>query len=382
MIHIVLENETIDSIAAQYGISPYDLAYDNQIIPPYALAVGQALFVQVNDDILERREQNAASFFGYAYPNIREEALTGALPYLNELYSFSYGFRTTGELIPIQDEAVLSTTKNFGVTPILVLTPFGEDGRFSNVLVNTLLNDTTLQDQLIEQLLSLMEQRGFRGVDVDFEYIYPEDRERYVIFVANLKQRLQTYGYQVSVAVPPKVADDQPGLLYEGIDYAGLGAVADSILVMTYEWGYTYGPPMAIAPIPSVRRVLDYAVSRMDAKKIYMGIPNYAYDWPVPYEKGVTKAETIGYTTAIARAIEYGVLVQYDEIAKAPFIRYTVKDGVDGTTGEEHEIWFEDVRSYQAKFDLIKEYGFAGGGYWNLQRYFRAGWLLQGNMFF
>lgn len=75
MIHVVLENETIDSIAAQYGISPQDLAYDNQIIPSYALAVGQALFVQVNDDILERRDQNSVSFFGYAYPNIREEAL-------------------------------------------------------------------------------------------------------------------------------------------------------------------------------------------------------------------------------------------------------------------------------------------------------------------
>lgn len=343
-----------------------------------------------------------ASFFGYVYPNIQEEALLGALPYLKELYSFSYGFRRTGELIVIQDEAVLNATKNFGVTPILVLTPFGEDGRFSNVLVNALLNDSSLQNRLIEQLLTLMEQRGFRGVDVDFEYIYPEDRERYVAFVANLKQRLQPLGYQVSVAVPPKVADDQPGLLYEGIDYAGLGAAADTVLVMTYEWGYTYGPPMAIAPIPSVRRVLDYAVSRIDAKKIYMGIPNYAYDWPVPYEKGVTKAETIGYTTAIARAIAYDVPVQFDEVAKAPFIRYTVKNEGNGTTetdgansintnglnGEnennegEHEIWFEDVRSYQAKFDLIKEYGLAGGGYWNLQRYFRAGWLLQGNTFF
>ena len=30
---------------------------------------------------------------------------------------------------------------------------------------------------------------------------------------------------------------------------------------MTFEWGYTYGPPMAVAPLPQVRAVLDYAVS-------------------------------------------------------------------------------------------------------------------------
>ena len=138
---------------------------------------------------------------------------------------------------------------------------------------------------------------------------------------------------------------------------------------MTYEWGYKYGPPLAVAPIPSVRRVLDYAVSEIPVEKIYMGIPNYAYDWQLPYERGVTVAETIGNTEAVRRAYRYGTEIIYDEQSQAPYYYYT-DDG-----GTEHVVWFEDVRSIIAKYDLVKEYGFKGVGYWNLMREFRANWV-------
>ena len=39
-------------------------------------------------------------------------------------------------------------------------------------------------------------------------------------------------------------------------------------------------------------------------------------------------------------------------------------------------VWFEDVRSIQAKFDLIRELGLVGAGYWQLMRPFRANWRL------
>lgn len=147
-----------------------------------------------------------------------------------------------------------------------------------------------------------------------------------------------------------------------------MGQAADEVFLMTYEWGYTYSVPMAVAPIPSVRRVLDYAVSRISPQKIIMGIPNYGYDWPLPYEKGVTKAKTIGHSEAMLLASEYGASIQYDESAQTPFFTYQV-DGIL------HEVWFEDVRSMEQKWKLVKEYDFLAGGYWNLMRYFRGNWL-------
>ena len=371
MIHVVLEGESIDSIASYYGISPYDLAFDNQIAYPYPLVIGQALWVNINTK--EQEKANAPSFFGYAYPFIEEDTLLATLPYLRELFIFSYGFTEAGELLPIPDEDLIQAAQRYGVEPVLVLTPFSESGVFSNQLVNSLVENVDIQTVLVDNLLSVMTSKGYKGINIDFEYILPEDRERYVAFVAYVKERMTPYGFRVSVAVPPKIADDQPGLLYEGIDYQGLAEAADSIFLMTYEWGYAYGPPMAIAPIPSVRKVLDYAVTRIPREKIYMGLPNYAYDWQLPYERGVTRAETIGYLDAIDRALEFAVPVQYDEISMAPYIQYQSEDA-------EHVIWFEDVRSTNEKFKLIQEYQFAGGGYWNLMRFFRANWLLQANV--
>ena len=58
----------------------------------------------------------------------------------------------------------------------------------------------------------------------------------------------------------------------------------DFVILMTYEWGWSGGPPMAVAPINSVRAVINYAVSVIPAKKIMMGMPLYGYDWELPYE--------------------------------------------------------------------------------------------------
>ena len=118
------------------------------------------------------------------------------------------------------------------------------------------------------------------------------------------------------MALAPKVSADQRGLLYEGIDYRLLGENSDQVLLMTYEWGYTYGPPMAVAPINKVRQVLDYAVQEIPAEKILMGVPNYGYDWPLPFERGVTEARTIGNVEAVLLAAEYYAEIRFDETAQ------------------------------------------------------------------
>ena len=105
-----------------------------------------------------------------------------------------------------------------------------------------------------------------------------------------------------------------------------------------------------------------------------MGIPNYAYDWPLPYERGTTRARTIGNVEAVEIADQNGVQIRFDETAMSPFFNYTLN-------GTEHEVWFEDVRSIDVKVRTAKEYGFTGVGYWNLMRPFRANWLLLDSLF-
>lgn len=367
-IYVVNPGDTVDSIAAQYGIPAMELIDTNQLLYPYPLAIGQALLIPTEDTSEPMRSVVSN---GYAYPFIEEETLQFTLPYLTELSIFSYGFTENGDLLypPLDDRWMIALADQAGTRSILTLTPFGEDGQFNNGLIAALVNSPEAMENLTVQLLAIMGEKGFAGVDVDFEYIRAEDRDAFTTFVANLTRRMNENGYQVSVALAPKTSADQPGLLYQGKDYGGLGAAANQVLLMTYEWGFTYGPPMAVSPVNKVRQVVEYAVTEIPVNKINLGIPNYGYDWPLPYERGVTKAVTIGNVEAVRIAVTHGAQIQFDEVAQTPFFRYT-------ENGTEHEVWFEDVRSLSAKFDLVEEFGLRGVGYWQLMRLFIANWKL------
>ena len=386
-IYIVKEGDTIDAIAGAAGMDPLRLAFENQIDAPYRLVVGQSLLVTgggVNgaqsrlEGIRISDEQTGPVIMnGYAYPWIEEEVLTETCRFLTSISIFSYGFTETGELVPPSgegEEDVIQEAKRQNVIPVLVLTPLGTDGRFNNNLVSVLVGSLEIQQKLIRELWSVVQEKGYGEVDVDFEYVLADDRELFADFVRRLRIIMNLFGIRVTVALAPKTSRDQRGLLYEGIDYKALGEAANGVLLMTYEWGYTYGPPMAVAPINMVRRVVEYALTEIPAEKISLGIPNYGYDWPLPYEQGVTRATSIGYTDAIRLAVDHGVQIYFDETAQSPHFRYW-------QYGIQHEVWFEDVRSMHAKFGLIKEFGLQGTGYWQLMRLFRANWLLADHEF-
>lgn len=366
-IYVVKPGDTVDIIAAEYNLDADSLIYDNQLVYPYRLAIGQALLIRngQQDKAMEIRSN------GYAYPFINSWVLDSTLPFLSEMSVFSYGFTPDGEVIPplLDDVWMIEMADGNGTRPILTLTPFGEDGNFNNNLISAIVRNTEARDLLIENLIAVMELKGYVGLDIDFEFIKAEDRDLFTEFVRVCAESMHAAGFSVSVALAPKTSANQPGLLYEGKDYPAIGDIADYVLIMTYEWGYKYGPPMAVAPLNQVRRVLEYAVTEIVPSKISMGIPNYGYDWPLPYERGVTVARTIGNVEAVQIAINQGAEIMFDEISQSPYFNY-ISDGV------EHVVWFEDVRSLQAKFELIKELGLRGPGYWQINQLFRANWLL------
>ena len=369
--YTVQENDTLFSIAAQSGISVNQLQRNNpQLRGGSNLYPGQTLVL----DYEEAPKLGTIAVNGYAYAYIDTALLRSVLPYLTYLTLFTYGFRPDGTLIDINDRELIALAREYGTSPLMHLSSLTESGQFSNELSRALLENPSAQQALIQSVLSVIRERGYDGVDIDFEYVFADDAPAYVAFVQKLTEALNAEGYITVVALAPKTSIGQPGLLYEGHDYAGLGNAANAALLMTYEWGYTYGPPMAVAPIRNVQAVIDFAVTQIPAGKLFLGIPNYGYDWSLPFVAGESKARSISNVSAVEIARRTGSIIRYDNEAQSPFFTYN-EDGVD------HEVWFEDANSIAAKLRLPAAYGMLGASYWNVMRPFPQNWLVLNSLY-
>ena len=408
LIHIVRAGDTLYSVADLYGVSVERLRTDNGLSPSQQLVVGQALAVLIPSviytvkqgdtlqsiadayglTVIELMQNNPSLILnptlfpgselaiafrggksgsmnttGYAYGYINRNVLLRMLPFMSNLAIFSYGFKESGELIPVNDSELISLAYEYGAAPVLVFTTIDEQGSFSGGKANALFYDENYQSLVLDNVIETMLEKGYTALDVDFEYVDPADTDAYIAFLNNARDRLHAVGLLLNVALAPKTSAEQKGLLYEAHDYKRIGEIADNVLLMTYEWGYTYGPPLAVSPINQVRRVIEYAVTEIPIEKIQMGIPNYGYDWTLPYEKGISKARSLGNQTAVSLAAENNAEIKFDETAMSPYFEYTAE-------GKEHIVWFEDIRSIKAKFDLADEFGIEAVGYWNIMRPF------------
>ncbi|WP_394218716.1 LysM peptidoglycan-binding domain-containing protein [Halobacillus trueperi] len=365
--YTVQAGDSLWKIANQFGVSVSEIAEANGIENPAVISVGMTLAIpsplrpvkEINAYITRTNAQGA-----------REVNTLGS--HFTFLSPFTRTIQTDGNLTDLDDAAVLQAAAAQNIAPLLVVTNF-VGGSFDSDLAATFLRNPGIQDTFIDNLLGQMRSKGYSGVNFDFEYVYPEDKENYNAFLRKVVSRLRPEGFSVSTALAPKVREDQQGLLYEAHDYEAHGDIVDFVVLMTYEWGWSGGRPWAIAPINKVREVLDYAVTVIPRDKILMGMPLYGREWEIPWVQG-TYARTVNPQEAIQLAATYGVPIQYNEEYQSPFFRYTDENG------HQHEVWFEDARSVQAKYDTIEEYGLRGASYWVLGSPFPQNWpVLQRN---
>lgn len=364
--HVVAPGESLYSIGRRYGVSVNEILSANpQITNPAQLTVGQVISIPPASVSFGRTiEVN-----GYAFPNIDREVLSKTLPNLTYLSIFSHQATAEGNLTPINDTPLIQAARAANVAPLMVVTNIGPSGGFDSDIAHAILTNTQVQNNLVANIIRTLREKNYYGLDLDIEYIYPYDRESYNNFLRRIVNTLRPLGYTVTTALAPKTSATQQGKLYEAHDYPVHGQLADHVILMTYEWGYTYSPPMAVAPIDGIRQVLDYAVTAIPRAKILMGIPNYGYDWTLPFVQG-TAARTVTNTGAVDLARRRGAVIQYDYQSQAPFFHYY------DDNRKEHVVWFDDARSILAKLTVANEYKLGGVSYWTINRYFPQNWLV------
>ncbi|KUO76938.1 MAG: spore gernimation protein, partial [Desulfosporosinus sp. BRH_c37] len=372
-IHIVQKGDTLWALSRKYGVSLNRIVEVNQLPYPNILLLGQALVIptvatthvvssgeslwlisrRYNTTIQAIVEANNLTNINLIHVGQVLSIPSAAKPikevlayiadldrlgstaqsivqnlggYLTYLCPASYEVRSDGSLINLEDQALISRAISEDILPCMVITNF-LNKKVSTEIGHAILQNSAAQDILIENVLTTMNSKGYKGLQVNFETLLPEDRDAFNRFLEKVSSRLHSQGLFVSSALAPKVSATQKGLQYEAHDYAAHGKLMDFIVLMTYEWGWVGGPPSANSPISKIKEVLNYAVTEIPRQKIMMGTLFYARDWTLPYVQGSTYAKTMSSQDAVVLAVRYRTSIQYDNLAQSPFFRYKDEQG-------------------------------------------------------
>ncbi|TFB21069.1 LysM peptidoglycan-binding domain-containing protein [Filobacillus milosensis] len=371
--YTVQPGDSLYSIANRIGVSYQELANYNNLNPNTPLQVGQT--IQIPSP--EPRNITSNAYIeptGDTVSNTLQQSARARAPYLTYLAPFSYDINRDGTLVapPLDDFPAIAEQNN---TALMLVVTNIEDGEFSEELGRIIMTDENVQNTLLDEIIQEANEVGYQDVHFDFEFLPADTREDYNQFLRKAKQRLSENNLMLSTALAPKTSAEQTGQWYEAHDYQAHGEIVDFVVLMTYEWGYSYGPPMAVSPIEPVRGVVEYALTEMPADKILLGQNLYGYDWTLPFVEGGDPAKAVSPNRAIQIARENNQAIEFDEESQAPYFYYWDEDG------NQHEVWFEDARSIQAKFDLIRELDLKGISYWKLGLAFPQNWYMLDSQF-
>jgi len=212
--------------------------------------------------------------------------------------------------------------------------------------------------RLINQMVTVVEREGFDGINIDFEFIKAADKENFNEFIKSLYSVLKTHGKSLNLSLPVKTEKND---WWPAYDYATLGANCDFVVLMAYD--KNPGTPGPQSGVDWVEEVVDYAIARIPAEKVVLGIGNYGYDWAQGRRRGSVIPENNGATYLLFAdelSKEYGLKLNLDQKSGLLFGKYTDWDGVT------HEIWMESQYSVDAKAKLAIRKGLKGVALWRL----------------
>lgn len=357
--YTIRPGDTLFQIAQRFNTTVQLIARVNHITDPSLIFPGQTLIIPQPIPVETKPAIETLGYFHNYNLDALGRTLSTIAPYITYGALFHYPVDGQGSIsVTANTPQFVSLFRRYNIQPLITITNWGNTDTFDPDLARAVLANDAVRAQTLQNLLSIIEQYDFAGVNVDFENMYPEDRQLYTNFIREMADLLRPRGYLTTIAAAPKWAD-YPNLPWVGaFDYAALGQIVDFMFIMTYEWGWIGGPPQPVASIVNVRRVLTYATSLIPPQKIIQGIPLYGYNWTLP-DTPENTATGVNLVNVYDLAYRFGAAIAFDTTAQSPVLRYTDETGV------QHEVWFEDARSLLAKYQTAREFNLRGVGFWS-----------------
>lgn len=354
-LYEIRTGDTLWSIAIRYNTTVYNIVGANPQIDPNRLSIGQKVIIPSPNKV---RIQT----LGFLVPQSLSalESINETAHSLTYLAIVAYSFLEEGWAYRVLDDGpFILRAKQLGIKPLLMIRNITQEG-FSAELAGAVLSNLTLRRRLIDSIVNLINQGGYAGVSIDFEFIPPPQRYDFVTFLRDLKQELGNKILHVNVHA--KTEDVPTNRIIGAYDYLEIGNIADIVAVMTMDYGYPTGPPNPMAPLWWMEQVVQYSLGLIDPRKLQIALPLYGYDWKVP--ENITTA--LSANAAQNFAISVGVEINYDIMAASPYYVYQDID--------QHVVWFVDIRGFTQRYQLVDLYKLLGVTFWQLQFDFPQNW--------
>ncbi|MCT1607148.1 glycosyl hydrolase family 18 protein [Nesterenkonia massiliensis] len=116
------------------------------------------------------------------------------------------------------------------------------------------------------------------GVDIDLESGGDGRSEESEAIFQAVADRAHALGRQCSAALPPLTVSGSVGG-ENWVRYRQLGEILDCMEIMSYDFAWAGSAPGPISPGFWMRDVFDWVTSQVNPRKVFMGLPLYAYYW-------------------------------------------------------------------------------------------------------
>ncbi|POO87268.1 LysM peptidoglycan-binding domain-containing protein [Clostridium sp. 3-3] len=371
--YTIQAGDTLESIATQHGVTPMELLRNN----PY---LSDRKYLYTGETIVISYQANRARTIatnGYIFPFVDKSVLTKTLPFLSYLTIFNYRATSDGEIVSSADDTeLIQLAKTYGTAPMMFVSTMTGEGIISREVTLKILNNPSVQNQLIDNALQILKTKGFYGINIYAETITFENIDQIAEFLGRAAAIFHSVGFRVMITITPATNLNTPIISFDKIDYSKLSRFVDGIIFSSYDWARSHSYPNAIFPINTLRELLDYIVSIIPPEKVFLGITALGYDWTLPYVPGASEATVITYDSAVQIAAENGIPIQFNETAQAPYFYYM---DVDGNL---HVVWTKDARSFNTRAKLVEEYGLQGLSFWTVMKFNAQMWFVINTLYY
>ena len=416
-IYVVQPGDDIYLIAEKYNVTVSKLIQDNGLENPYSLIVGQALViahpkqtytVQEGDSLTSIADAYGISLIqllrnnpylfnreyiypgetivisyntsgtietnGFIYPFISRDTLIKALPNLTYLSVYNYRITSDGSITAYYDDSdIIQLAKEYGVIPLMMTTTLTPQGEPNLEAAVNILQNVELQERNLDNILNVIKEKGFYGVNIIFNFINETNQKLYQDFVSRASKRFSAEGYLLVITINYNIVNVNNEISFEHIDYSSIGQDVNNMIFLNLTWGTNYGPPSPVNSIYNLKIFLEYLITLVSPDKIILGTPLISYDWALPYEPGSSSAGALTLSSSLGLANDVSATILFDEVAQAPYFYY---NQYNLGASVQHIVWTIDARSIDSLNNLVFEYGLRGTGLWNIMIYYPQVWLI------